>query len=168
MNIQVVLAKTMRGLPIALVHVCLTISGFAGEALGIKYDDVYLVRLKHPEASKKKAVIFGGDGKPSSMVESAYQVSPRDHEKIDALFDAKANFDHGKGDSRLQLYSLVFYKDGKSALTISPNLTGGDLYASDVDGFDPRSISMKQREQFMNIVFRCLGRLKESVELPKK
>jgi hypothetical protein len=158
----------MKILQIALIYVCSSVSGFAGESLGIAYDDVYLVRLKHPEASKKKAVIFRADGKPSSIVESAYKMHRGSHKKVDALFDAKANFDHGKADSRLQLYSLIFYKDGKSVLTVSPNLTGGDLYASDVNGYDPRSFSTKQKGEFMNIVFRCLGSLKESIELPKK
>ncbi|MBK1831189.1 hypothetical protein JIN77_10655 [Verrucomicrobiaceae bacterium R5-34] len=158
----------MKALHIALIYVCSMISGFAGEALGIKYDDVYLVRLKHPQASKKKAVIFNDDGKPSSMVEGAYKMQRSAHKKVETLFDAQADFNHGKADSRLQLYSLVFYRDGKSVLIISPNLTGGDLYASDVNGYDPRSFSTKQRGEFMNIVLRCLGNLQESTDLPKK
>ena len=140
----------------------------AGEALGITYDEVYLVQLKHPDATRKMAVIFDAAGKPTSMVAGAYKIRGDEHRHIDALFSPKADFDNGKADSRLMLYSLVFYKGGKAVLTISPNLTGGDLYASDKVGYDPRSLSPKQREAFTNIVYDCLAGWKDSVDLPNR
>lgn len=157
-----------KALLLGVLFVSLSISGFAGEALGIGYEEVYLVRLKHPEASKKKAEIFREDGKPTPMVEGAFKVPSGVHEQIDGLFQRKADFNHGKADSRLQLYSLVFYKGGKSVLTITPNLAGGDLYASDVKGYDPRSLSSTQRGEFMDIVFRSLANLIEGTELPSR
>jgi hypothetical protein len=161
-------SKEMKPLILRLLIVFSPFSSFAGEALGVGYDEVYVVRLKHPETSRMKAVIFQADGKPSAMVESAFQVPSGTHKQIDALFERKADFDHGKADSRLQLYSLVFYKGGKAVLTITPNLTGGDLYASDVEGYDPRSLSSKQRGEFMDIIFRSLASLKESTNLPNR
>lgn len=142
-------------------------TAWAGKALGVDYDTVYLVQLHHPDASRgNKLALFTPEGRPSRFVHAAYAIHPRVHARIDKLFDENADFDNGLADSRLQLYSLVFYKDRKVVLSISPNLGGGDLYASIGPEFDPRSLSRDQQTLFMDIVFFSLSDLNPSVPLP--
>lgn len=125
----------------------------AGEALGIKYDKVVVVRLKQPEIMKKKSPKLLPSEDFTKYVVSAHQLKDRFHERVDKLFSKKSNFDNGSSDSRVQLFSLAFYKGGRCVLTISPNLTGGDIYATDKKGFTLRTLSEEQKDQFLQIVY---------------
>ena len=140
----------------------------AGEALGVKYDELYIARLKHPQKSLKKdnRLLLSDDF--AKQVLSSYKVKDRLHTRFDKLFSISNSYDNGLGDSRLQLYALLFYKDGKPVLSIAPNLTGGDLYATDKKGYSSRSLSSKQRSQFLDLVFICLSMGDKSTTLPNQ
>jgi len=141
----------------------MVISSFAGEALGVKYDQLYLVRLK---ASHKKVdhqdLLIVGDKQPKIALET-FKVTEQWSKRIDEIFSKDANYDNGTADSRMQLYSLVFYKEGKVVLSISPNLLGSDLYASNRKGY--YSISSKQKDDFLQTLFFIMGRC-EKAKLP--
>lgn len=129
-----------------------TLSLSGGEALGTKYDEVWVARLKHPEGSSGKHFVPENPTDFARSVESAAKVRDIYHKRIDTLFRKDGDFDNGSADIRLQLYSLVFYRRGKIVLIISPNILGGDLYASDkVDKFDPRSLSAEQMNEFLSL-----------------
>jgi hypothetical protein len=125
----------------------------AGEALGVKYDDILVLRLKQPEIMKKKSSRLIPSEDFSRYVLSAHPLKKRFHERVDKLFSKDANFDNGSSDSRVQLFALAFYEGDKCVLTVSPNLTGGDIYASDKKGYDPRTFSERQKDEFLQIVY---------------
>jgi hypothetical protein len=137
-----------------------------GESLGVTYDEVYVVRLKHPAAPDEKSR-FSLRGKSDHRVDSVFKVRPQFHKRIDTLFHPEADFDNGLSDSKLQLYALVFYREGSAVLSVSPNLVGGDLYASDKKGFDPRTLSLDQRNEFLELVFITLAISDQVAELPQ-
>jgi len=87
------------------------------------------------------------------MFLSAHPLKKRFYERVDKLFSMDANFDHGSADSRVQLLALAFYKGDKCVLTVSPNLTGGDIYASNKKGYDPRTLSERQKNEFLQVVY---------------
>lgn len=125
----------------------------AEEALGVKYDDIVVLRLKQPETMKKKSPKLFPNEDFSRYVFSAHPLKKSFYERVDKLFAKDANFDNGSSDSRVQLFALAFYKGDRCVLTISPNLTGGDIYASDKKGYDPRTLSKRQKDEFLQIVY---------------
>lgn len=139
----------------------------AGEALGIKYDKVLIFRLKQPEVMKKKSPKLLPTENFSKFVISAHQLKERFHGRVDKLFSIESNFDNGSADSKLQLFSLAFYKEDKCVLIVSPNLTGGDIYASNKKGLTMRSLSKKQRDQFLEIVYLSMMFGDDPVDLNK-
>ncbi len=137
----------------------------AGEALGVKYDEIVVLRLKQPEMMKKKSPRLIPNEDFSRYVLSAHRLEKRFHERADKLFSKDANFDNGSADSRVQLFALAFYKDDQCVLTISPNLTGGDIYASGDKGDDPRTLSEQQKDKFLQIVYLSMISGDAAVEL---
>ena len=121
----------MKPFSLLLILLVFTKICAASEALGISYDEVYIARLKHPRQALKKDNRILLNSNLSKEVISSFKIKKRFHQKIDLLFNKKSNFNNGLGDSRIQLYALIFYKDEKPVLSIAPNLTGGDLYATD-------------------------------------
>jgi len=154
------LALLILGLPLVK-------SVMAGEALGIKYDKILVLRLKQPEIMKKKSPKLLPNEDFMDYAVSAHQLKDRFHERVDKLFSKKSNFDNGSSDSKVQLFSLAFYKGDICVLTISPNLTGGDIYATDKKGFTLRTLSKEQKDQFLQVVYLSMMFGDEPVDLNK-
>ncbi|NWK57806.1 hypothetical protein HW115_19460 [Verrucomicrobiaceae bacterium N1E253] len=138
----------------------------AGEALGVKYDELYLVRLKNSSKVVSHHDFFTAEGKPSPIVLESLKVNSRWHKKVDTLFHSDQDFDNGNNDCLLQLFSFVFYNEGKIVMSITPNLLGSDLYVSDRKIDDFRSFSEKQMKEFLEVVFLSIRRQAERAVLP--
>ena len=151
---------------IVIFWLVLPFSCLGSEALGKKYDTLYLVRLKDTPKIVSHLDFFTEKGKQSEIVLESLLVKERWHKPVDKLFDSRADFDNGNNDSRLQLFSLVFYNKGKIVMSITPNLLGCDLYVSDRKIGDDRSFSESQMKAFLEIAFLSIRRGSESKPLP--
>lgn len=143
----------------------------AGQALGISYDAVWVARLDYPNGMKGKYSAVDKKFEPTDFVKDARKVRKVFHDEIDRLFPLEGDYNNGMSDALLQMYSLVFYKSGKIVLAITPNLVGGNLYATDKgeEERDVRSLSREQRDKFMELIYMVLAtsvRDKE-IALPK-
>ena len=151
---------------IKFLTICLLLltPAYAGEVLGIKYDQLYLVRLKasHKKVNHKDLLVV--DGKQPKVALEAFKVDEAWSKRIDKIFPEDGDYDHGLADSRMQLFSLVFYREGNVVLSISPNLLGSDLYASNRKGYD--SLSAKQMDKFIQTVLFIMSRC-DKVNLPR-
>jgi hypothetical protein len=125
-----------------------------GSAFEVNYDKVFIYRLSHPQKISGLISVDDFSKNKNDIFLDKSSVSSKLFKKIDRLFANPKKFNNGLNDINLQVYSMVFLRNGQVVLTITPNVLGNDLYISKklpVD-FEP-SLSKKQLSEFLDICF---------------
>jgi len=102
-------------------------------AVFIEYDEVWFVALKLPHsiADKKRRVFTASGASNAPAIAWADKITDAVQLAwLKTLLTNPKNFHGGTSDCTLTLYSLVFYRNGKGVLELSPNLVGNFLGAT--------------------------------------
>ena len=83
------------------ILIFLSVSAFAGEALGVKYDQLYLVRLKVTKKYIEPKDLRVTDGKQPAVALETFKVDDRWSKRIDNIFSVDADYDNGTADLSL-------------------------------------------------------------------
>ena len=97
-------------------------SGEKQKVFGIEYDQVWFVELSPAYRFEKDSRLFDRKGEViEKHIRGVIEVEPK---KVNPLFSQKAYFNEGLAAIKLNLYSLVFYKDNKFsfALAVHPDM----------------------------------------------